>query len=110
MSSSNDIALGSVPPKGVLRLPPHCSIAIVTELRDNLLKGVGEAGALSFDAAGVERIDTAGLQLLVACAREQREASRPVVWLRVSNAFMERARLLDLEATLGLPADAVTAP
>jgi ABC-type transporter Mla MlaB component len=91
-------------PDPVLALPAECLIANAMPLREQLIAVVGEAVPVTLNVSAVERIDTACLQLLAAFATERRAASRPVVWSGVTAALTERARLLDLYASLGLPA------
>ena len=91
-------------PDPVLALPAECLIANAAVLREQLIAVLEEAGAVTLNVSAVERIDTACLQLLAAFATERRAASRPVVWCGVTASLAERARLLDLDASLGLPA------
>jgi anti-anti-sigma regulatory factor len=91
-------------PDPVLALPAECLIANAVALREQLIAVVEEAVPVTLNVSAVERIDTACLQLLAAFATERRAASRPVVWCGVTASLAERARLLDLDASLGLPA------
>ena len=54
------------------------------------------------DGSAVERIDTAGLQMLVAFARHQAGRGKSLRWTAVSPELMRGSRLLGLDALLGL--------
>jgi anti-anti-sigma regulatory factor len=56
------------------------------------------------DGSAVERIDTAGLQLLVAFARRQKEAGRRLHWEAASPALLSGSARLGLNEALGLGA------
>ena len=60
------------------------------------------AGALSIDAGGVENVDTAGLQILIATRVALVEAGGELRWERVSPALAEAARLAGAAGVLGL--------
>jgi phospholipid transport system transporter-binding protein len=55
------------------------------------------------NGSAVARIDTAGLQLLVAFIRERRAANQPVDWQSVSAAVRDTASLIGVSAALNLP-------
>lgn len=94
----------------VLALPAECVIAGAADLRTALQAAVSEQRTTTLDASAVQRIDTAGLQLLAAFVRDRRAASRQVAWAGASPAFIERAKLLDLQAALQLSEDGARAP
>jgi ABC-type transporter Mla MlaB component len=54
------------------------------------------------EAGGMERIDTAALQLIAAFVRDMRAASRTVEWGARSEALDQAIHALGLEAALGL--------
>ena len=54
------------------------------------------------DAANVERIDTAALQLLCAFVRDRQARGHKVQWQGTSTALQEAADLLALRCLLGL--------
>jgi phospholipid transport system transporter-binding protein len=92
-------------------LPAECIIASAIALRDTLLERVGDAGNVQIDASSVQRIDTAGLQLMAAFVRDRRNDGRSFEWLGVPACLTEAATLLDLTHALGLgsPGASVTA-
>jgi ABC-type transporter Mla MlaB component len=86
----------------VFALPADCSIANADSLRAALVDLVAQGRQVTLDAAAVQRIDTACLQLLVAFSCERRAAARPVAWAGVPGSLAERAALLSLSDALGL--------
>ncbi len=85
-------------------LPADCAIASASALRASLLKRVSDVGTVQIDASGVQRIDTASLQVLAAFARDRRAAGLPVEWLGVPASLADGAQLLDLTDALGFGA------
>jgi len=69
------------------------TIYIVKRLRDLLVKCIDKAGSLTVDLSGIHKIDTSGLQLLLAAKRvcEQRNGS-----LEIAAESKEIRRILDL--------------
>jgi phospholipid transport system transporter-binding protein len=92
-------------------LPAECVIASAPDLRDVLLKRVGEAGNVQIDASAVQRVDTASLQVMAAFVRDRRNDGLSCEWLSVPTCLTEAATLLDLTNALGLgsPGSSVTA-
>ncbi len=69
-----------------------------------------EAGqSIELDTEGVDRVDTASLQLLCAFWEEARNRCLEVKWKAVSDPLMNTAKLLDLVSMLGLGEDPVAA-
>jgi ABC-type transporter Mla MlaB component len=79
-----------------------CCIDSVSSRLDELVRAVGERRPLRVDAREVTRIDTAGLQLLVAFALEAQRRALLVEWVGVSEAVWSAARLANLCEPLGL--------
>ena len=92
----------AIKPDSVLRLPPQCTIREATTLLEQLLQHIAPREPVYIDAAQVERVDTATLQLLVAFLNERKTEQRAVVWLDVSEAMMRAARALGLAHALAL--------
>ncbi len=57
---------------------------------------------MQIDGGGVERIDTATLQLLAAFVRDMRAEARAVEWIECSPALRRAAGSLGLESALSL--------
>jgi phospholipid transport system transporter-binding protein len=93
-------------PTGLVKLPAECLIGSLDGLRAQLLERVAIETPVSFDAAAVERIDTAALQLLAAFTRDRRAAGLQVEWRAVTGALSDAASLLNLTSVLALDAAA----
>lgn len=94
-------------PAGVaaLRLEPSCTLREAADLHFSMLAIRQEAAPLAIDAGAVERIDTAGLQLLASLARARVAAGGTLNWVAVSPELARCAARLGLEQTLALPAE-----
>jgi phospholipid transport system transporter-binding protein len=91
-----------IKPDAVLRLPPQCTIRDAAQLLGQLLLHIEQSSPVYIDAAQVERVDTAALQLLVAFLRDRKAEQRAVVWLDCSDALARAARALGLAGALYL--------
>jgi len=94
----------AIKPDGVLRLPPQCTIRDAAQLLAQLLLHLEQTAPVYIDAAQVERVDTAALQLLVGFLRDRKAEQRAVVWLDCSDAMVRAARALGLSGALSLSA------
>lgn len=83
-------------------LPASCTLREAVSLKAALLDSLGVEDAVSMDAHAVERIDTAGAQVLAAFVRERAAQARTVEWLGLSETFLEAVRLLGLNSTLNI--------
>ena len=77
-------------------------IAVAHELFQTLQQAVDTSNSLVIDAANVEHIDTAALQLLCAFIQDAQVRGIDVQWHEPSPAVNEAAHLLDLEGILAL--------
>lgn len=103
-SSTTTLSTVALSNEAVLRLPPQCTIRDATTLLGQLMLRLEHSAPLYIDAAKVERIDTAALQLLVAFLADRRARRRAVVWLECSESMMRAARALGLTGALALAA------
>ena len=87
----------------VIGLPADCRMAELPALRDQFLLALA-APLSTLEASGVERVDTAALQLLVAFHRDAQARGRQVAWAGVSASLRDAAERLGLTKTLALPA------
>jgi ABC-type transporter Mla MlaB component len=85
-------------------LPGECGIASAAKLKSALLKRVGDAGSVTLDASAVQRVDSAGLQVLAAFARDRRAAGLALEWASVPRSLADAASLLSLTDVLGFAA------
>ncbi len=89
-------------------LGPSLSIREVQELRARLMAAV-EAGPIVLDASGVERADSAGLQLLISLGRSLAARGEALVYSGASPVLLEVARTLGLSGACCLPGAGGTA-
>jgi anti-anti-sigma regulatory factor len=76
------------------------TIRTINSLQAELAERLDESGPVQIDATAVDRVDTAGLQLLAAFIRDLRAESRPVEWIGCSDALRKGAQALGLDAVL----------
>jgi anti-anti-sigma regulatory factor len=79
------------------------TIRTINALQTELAERLDESGPLRIDGTAVDRVDTAGLQLLAAFVRDLRAQARPVEWVGCSDALNKAAQALGLHAALCLP-------
>ncbi|MHA6205527.1 STAS domain-containing protein [Dyella soli] len=84
-------------------LPTDFRLAEVAAVKAELIDAF-DAPAVQLDGGGVERVDTAALQLLVAFRREALARGLTPAWQGVSGAMRDAANLLGLAQALELPA------
>jgi ABC-type transporter Mla MlaB component len=77
-----------------------CTIRDAQALKTQLMDRLVGSEPCHIDGSGVERVDTAGVQLLVAFARECRGRNRPVVWTGRSAALDEAVDVLGVASLL----------
>jgi phospholipid transport system transporter-binding protein len=78
------------------------TIRTVTAFQAELAERLDESGPVQIDGSGVERVDTATLQLLVAFVRDLHAEARAVEWVDCSPALRRAAGSLGLESALSL--------
>jgi ABC-type transporter Mla MlaB component len=81
------------------------TIRTVTSLQAELAERLDESGTIQIDGSGVDRIDTAALQLLAVFVRDVRAEAREVEWLGCSASLRKAANGLGLSTALGLDSD-----
>ncbi len=86
-----------------IQCPPTLDIAAVADFHRQLCEALDAGTALELRAAELERIDTAGLQLLAACCLDAASRNIPVQWVETSGALHEAAARLALADVLQLP-------
>lgn len=99
VSASQDPA-----PDAIIHLGAQLTIREAVPLRAELLERVDDVDTLGLDASGVLKVDTAGLQVLLAFADQRRRAGSQVAWTGCSDAMRRAATQLGLGTALGLPA------
>jgi len=91
---------------GSLILACDCTVAEAATLKTQLARRLGESDAVTVDVSALQRIDTAGLQLLAAFVRDRRTAGRAITWRGRAAALEAAAGLLGLHDMLELPREA----
>lgn len=89
-------------PAHSIALDRQCTLREAEALKSALQAAEDSSGDFVVDAGAVERIDTAGLQLLVAFAARLRLLERRLVWAAVSPVVRDGAGQLGIAAVLGL--------
>ena len=90
-------------PDAIIHLGAHLTIREAVPLRAELLERVDAVDLVALDAAGVQKVDTAGLQVLLAFTRQRRAAAVETIWTGCSEVLRKAALALDLAQALGLP-------
>ena len=93
---------GSSARRDVLTLQDCCTLAQGEWLKHALCALAAHPAPVVLDAAAVQRVDTAALQLLAAFVRDRRLAGRAVCWQTPSAALETAARLLGMSSMLQL--------
>lgn len=88
----------------VLRLPVQLGIADVAEFKSILTDALEGGRSIVLDAAALEQIDGAGLQLLLAFRAAMQAAGQRMDLKHAPPALTEAATLLGVRETLGLDA------
>lgn len=98
-------APASAAPSGActLTLEQELNIYHAAELKQQLLQQLAGCESLELDLAGVEEMDSSGLQLLLVLEREARLAHKSLRFLNHSAAVREVLELLHLESHFGDP-------
>jgi ABC-type transporter Mla MlaB component len=91
-------------PDAIIHLGAQLTIREAVPLRAELLERVDAVDPVGLDASGVQKVDTAGLQVLLAFTDQRRKAGSHVAWTGCSEPLRKAACLLAIEAALGLPA------
>jgi ABC-type transporter Mla MlaB component len=73
-------------------------------LKERLAGLLDEPQAVTLDISALQRIDTAGMQVITAFVRERTGHGRPVEWQGTAPVLAAAARLLGLTSLLKLPA------
>jgi ABC-type transporter Mla MlaB component len=92
------------PAASTLALTAECTVSDAPSLKERLAGLVGEPQAVTLDISALQRIDTAGMQVITAFVRERTGHGRPVEWQGTAPVLATAARLLGLTSLLKLPA------
>jgi phospholipid transport system transporter-binding protein len=89
--------------EGVFALSADCTVAESAALKSSLLQTLARPTPVTIDITCVQRIDTAGIQLIAAFVREREALGLQVHWRGTAPAFTSAARLLGVASVLRLP-------
>ncbi len=87
-----------------LALGPSLTIQEASGLKQQLAGILSAGGPVYLDGTAVRSADTAGIQLLVAFAREAKMRNVEIIWRGASEVLLQSATRLGLSALLGLAA------
>jgi ABC-type transporter Mla MlaB component len=82
----------------------ECTVADASSLKAGLAKLLDDTDIVTLDISAVQRIDTAGLQLIATFVREREARGRQVEWQGAAPVLATAAQLLGLDSLLKLPA------
>ena len=88
---------------GAFAVAAECTVADASALKSGLAKLLEDSGVVTLDVSAVQRIDTAGLQVITAFVRERESQGRQVEWRGTAPALVAAAKLLGLSSLLKLP-------
>jgi ABC-type transporter Mla MlaB component len=91
-------------PSTTLALPAECMVGDAASLKENLAALLDESLPVTLDITALQRIDTAGFQVITAFVRERAGHGRTVEWQGNAPVMTTAAQLLGLTTLLRLPA------
>jgi len=94
----------SAPASATVALSAECTVSEAASLKERLAPLLEESQPVTLDVNAVQRVDTAGLQVIMAFVRERAGRGRTVEWQGAAPALTGAAQLLGLTSLLGLPA------
>jgi ABC-type transporter Mla MlaB component len=89
---------------GMFAVAAECTVADASSLKSDLAKLLDDSGVVTLDIGAVQRIDTAGLQVIATFIRERESLGLEVEWRGTAPALTAAAQLLGLSSLLKLPA------
>jgi ABC-type transporter Mla MlaB component len=92
------------PASSTLALAAECTVSDASSLKERLASLIDQPQAVTLDITALQRIDTAGMQVITAFVRERADHGRPVEWQGTAPVLVTAARLLGLTSLLRLPA------
>ncbi len=83
-----------------LELESNVTIAVAGDLYNQLHDALDSSRVIEVNAEAVEKIDTAGLQLLCLVSKELQSHFMEIKWFKPSQAFLASAKLLGVAEIL----------
>jgi anti-anti-sigma regulatory factor len=93
---------------GILKLGQELTIQVIDEVRDSWLQELGQNGDLTIDAADLEQVDGAGIQLLLSLVQTIEARGNRIKWSGISDALSSGAKTVGLAENLKLDQIEVT--
>lgn len=87
----------------VVVLPAVCTLRETAELKTSLLRWLDSPETVKLDVSGLQRIDTAAMQVLCAFVRDRQSRGLAFGWDGSAAALNDATRLLGVGALLGVP-------
>ena len=78
------------------------TVATAADMHQKLQEALHDSSTINLKADEVEKVDTAGLQLFVALAKEIERVGGKVVWQEPSEALLQASKTLGLTHSIGL--------
>ena len=94
----------TTPTPAVLALAAECLVSTAGVLKERLTGLLDEPLPITLDITALQRIDTAGLQVLTAFVVDRAGHGRTVAWQGTAPVLTTAAHLLGLTSLLRLPA------
>ena len=91
-------------PSTTFALAAECMVSGASSLKESLATLLDEPLPVTLDITTLQRIDTAGVQVITAFVRERAGHGRTVEWQGTAPALTTAAQLLGLTSLLRLPA------
>ncbi len=85
-----------------IKLEGVLSIKNIQELKAKLDEALAQQKDIVFDAAKLERVDTAALQLMAAFAKKLHENGFSLTWSKPSHDIIDIAQLLAMKEAVSL--------
>ena len=101
--TSRKAAPDKQPGSNTLALAAECTVADAGSLKERLASLLEEPQAVTLDVTALQRIDTAGLQVITAFVLERATNGRPVEWQGTAPVLATAAQLLGLTFIFKLP-------
>ncbi len=99
---ANPSAPGSAPAGDPVTLGERLTIESAAELRERLQTVLGDGASLRIDAHAVERVDTAGLQVLASLQKTLEARGGGLKWEGFSEEMLDALELAGMKRLLGL--------
>jgi anti-anti-sigma regulatory factor len=96
-------ATGAKPAQGHITLGSSCTIREAVALKAQLLEQIERPTPIGIDGGSVERVDTAGLQLLLAFALDCLERNLAYAWTSQSPKLAQAIELAGIGSMLDSP-------